>query len=206
MHGHAHPINPFPSKGTEPRRSGTSRRRRARPRNHVALMQIISSMPPFNYGALTGLRPLMLALLRQRGWKRRTGSKHSLQKQRASPHVRRAPMVAAIQKRPLRNSAGPGDDPQFQAHAQKRSGADLSTVRGLMTTQETAALLRVCCRTITRYAMAGTLTSYSLGTTNRRRFKREDVERLLRRELSQDHRACDISAFIAKHMRRKPSP
>lgn len=76
------------------------------------------------------------------------------------------------------------------------------TVSSYLTTAEVAQRLRVCVRTVERIHGKGELTAYFIAGRGHRRFRADDVERLLVPEHHGVQQNADLDSFISSHIKK----
>ena len=76
------------------------------------------------------------------------------------------------------------------------------TVSSYLTTAEVAQRLRVCVRTVERLHGKGELTAYFIAGRGHRRFRADDVERLLLPDQIGEQQDADLDSFISTHSKK----
>ena len=76
------------------------------------------------------------------------------------------------------------------------------TVPSYLTSAEAAQRLRVCVRTIARLHSEGKLIGYSIGVGGPRRFRADDIERLLVPDQLGVQQDADLDSFISTHTKK----
>jgi excisionase family DNA binding protein len=76
------------------------------------------------------------------------------------------------------------------------------TVSPYLTTAEVAQHLRVSVRTVERLHERGALTAYLIAGRGHRRFRADDVERLLVPDHIAEQQDTDLDSFISTHSKR----